>query len=124
MHFALPWPPSVNTYYRNVNGRMLISKRGREYRAEVAAELAVSGATQALGRLEVEIQLSMPDKRRRDLDNTLKALLDALQHGGAYEDDSQIDRLTVQRLPVDPPGRAMVFIRELDSQDEQWRTLV
>ena len=124
MHFALPWPPSVNTYYRNVNGRMLISKRGREYRAEVAAELAVSGATQALGRLEVEIQISMPDKRRRDLDNTLKALLDALQHGGAYEDDSQIDRLTVQRLPVDPPGRAMVFIRELDSQDEQWRTLV
>jgi len=31
------------------------------------------------------------------MDNVLKATLDALQHAGLYDDDSQIDELCVKR---------------------------
>jgi len=53
-----------------------------------------------------------PDGRRRDLDNLQKALCDALQHAGVYADDSQIDRLDVQRGPVVPGGKVIVQVTE------------
>lgn len=90
----LPWPPSVNTYWRSVNGRVLISRTGREYRAAVSRiDLPRFGAA----RLAVTIDAYPPDKRRRDLDNLPKSVLDAMQHAGAFDDDSQIDRLTIER---------------------------
>ena len=44
----------------------------------------------------MNIQLFPPDRRRRDIDNVLKPLLDALEHGKAYIDDSQIKKLGVE----------------------------
>jgi Holliday junction resolvase RusA-like endonuclease len=32
---TLPFPPSVNTYWRTFRGRMIISAKGREYREVV-----------------------------------------------------------------------------------------
>ncbi len=97
---TLPFPPTVNTYYRTVNGRMLISREGREYRQAVA-ELAASENWPKFGseRVSVSIEAWMPDRRRRDLDNLLKSLLDSLTHAGVWEDDSQIDGLAIWRAP-------------------------
>ena len=36
------------------------------------------------GNLSVAIDMCPPDRRRRDVDNIQKSLLDALMHGGAY----------------------------------------
>jgi crossover junction endodeoxyribonuclease RusA len=77
---------------------MLISKRGREYREQVIA--LVWPGEPLTTRLAVEMLLYPPDRRRRDIDNTAKALLDALQHAGVYTDDSQIDRLVIERGPL------------------------
>lgn len=44
--------------------------------------------------VEMEITLFFKDKRRRDVDNYNKLVLDALE-GIAYQDDSQIQKLTV-----------------------------
>jgi crossover junction endodeoxyribonuclease RusA len=54
--------------------------------------------------LAVHITACPPDNRRRDLDNLLKATLDAMQHAGLYDDDSQIDSLKITRGPVEKPG--------------------
>lgn len=43
----------------------------------------------------------MPDNRRRDAVNLLKAPLDALAHAGVYEDDSQIVELSIRRAGLD-----------------------
>ena len=51
------------------------------------------------GKLSVAILASPPDNKRRDLDNLLKSLLDALQHAGVYKDDNQIDQLQIARMP-------------------------
>ena len=109
---TLPFPPSVNTYWRNIGrGRTIISKRGREYRDEVVGYVANLPRLAILAdRLHVAITLHAPDKRRRDVDNYLKAPLDALTHAGVWADDSQIDRLSVQRGDNHPGGRAVVVI--------------
>jgi crossover junction endodeoxyribonuclease RusA len=55
-----------------------------------------------------------PDRRRRDLDNLLKPTLDALQHGGVYEDDSQVDLLVVRRCETDrPDGHVAIRVEPL-----------
>lgn len=115
LQFALPWPPTENTYRRFVKGnpRPLISDKGRRYKATVIGIIRASRYNRELaGRLEVEIMLRPPDRRRRDIDNTLKALLDAMQAGGVYLDDSQIDSLHVQRCEPVKDGMVWVEITE------------
>lgn len=87
----LPYPPSVNHYWRMVGSRVLISREGRAFRERVCPILTASRVETLLGRLAVRIEVYPPDRRRRDIDNVQKAVLDALEKGGTYEDDSQID---------------------------------
>jgi crossover junction endodeoxyribonuclease RusA len=82
IELELPYPPSVNHYYRRVGPRTLISREGRRFREKVTALLAKAGVGPFNGPLRVEIEIYPPDRRRRDLDNTQKSLLDALEHGG------------------------------------------
>lgn len=101
INLTLPWPPTVNTYYRNVNGKTLISAHGRAYRQAVADQVLIQrGAKHFTERLAVSIVAHVPDKRRRDLDNLFKGVLDAMTHAGVWADDSQIDDLSIVRGPV------------------------
>jgi crossover junction endodeoxyribonuclease RusA len=93
----LPFPPSMNHYWRRVGNKTIISKAGREYRKRVMIENPATTEPNKDDRLRVEIIAFQPDQRRRDLDNMLKAPLDALQACGAYHDDSQIDELIICR---------------------------
>ena len=81
----------MNRYYRNVAGVTKISAEGRAYRAAVVNLLAEHRTAPPLaGAVAVDIEAHMPDRRRRDLDNLLKGLLDALTHAGLWLDDSQV----------------------------------
>lgn len=113
---SLPWPPSNNTYYRRVGAKTLISAKGRDYCAAVMKACAEARISRQDGRLAVVINACPPDRRRRDLDNLLKGLLDALTHGGAWEDDSQIDHLTIKRGPIKALGCVEVTISEIDGE--------
>ena len=106
----LPYPPSVNHYYRRVGRRTLISREGRKFRRHVCSLLAAAGVTPLSGPLRVEIEVYPPDRRRRDIDNVQKALLDALQHGGAFHDDGQIVQLKIEKRRCVPGGRTVVRI--------------
>tara|TARA_Y100000401_G_scaffold35661_1_gene26698 strand:+ start:25487 stop:25900 length:414 start_codon:yes stop_codon:yes gene_type:complete len=116
----IPYPPSVNTYWRAVKGRVILSKKGREYRYVVNEAIAaafegdeVDDPRPLLGRLKVKIVATMPDKRRRDIDNINKAALDALGYAGVYGDDNQIDDLHVVRGDVFSPGCLDITIEEM-----------
>jgi len=102
---TLPWPPTINTYWRhrviNNNAIVYITVEGKIYRKIVNELVLEAAAAQEFkkytGRLRVVIEAFPPDKRKRDLDNVLKSLLDALTHANVWDDDSQIDDLRIYR---------------------------
>lgn len=111
MIIVLPWPPSLNHYWRHARGQHYISARGKAYRKEVWA--LVPSRPRYTGRLSVSVELVPPNRRRFDVDNRMKGLLDALAYAGIYEDDEQIDVLHVRRMAVDPPGRCTVIVEHI-----------
>jgi crossover junction endodeoxyribonuclease RusA len=115
MILNLPYPPSINHYWRRVGPRTLISREGRTFRRNVCALLGGGGPRKppAGGRIALCMDAFPPDRRIRDLDNLQKSTLDALQHAGVYEDDSQIDLLLTQRRVVMPGGRLDVQVIDL-----------
>jgi crossover junction endodeoxyribonuclease RusA len=115
----LPIPPSVNRYWRYnpKSGKAYVTPHGRAYRATVvekATRMRSEGRLPAValsGPLRVGVVLCPPDARTRDLDNVLKALLDAITHAGVWRDDGEIDDLRIVR--GDPaPGGAVVVTAE------------
>jgi crossover junction endodeoxyribonuclease RusA len=111
---TLPYPPSINHYWRRVGPRTLISREGRTFRRNVCALLGGGGPPirkpPAGGRIALCMDAFPPDRRRRDLDNLIKATADALQHAGVYEDDSLIDLLLVRKRNAVIGGRLDVQV--------------
>lgn len=95
MRFNLPYPPSLNRYYRTFQGRILLSREGRLYKEEVAAYALTQRLTPISGPVKLSLAVFRPQKRG-DLDNTTKALLDAL-NGITWNDDSQIVEMHLYR---------------------------
>lgn len=116
LNITLPWPPTINHYWRHTNRGIFLSQRGKDYREHVGYLcLQSQGFFDEHARLMVNILAYPPDRRRRDLDNVLKSLLDALMHAKVYPDDSQIDKLTISRnKPLD--GTVIVSIATLPEE--------
>lgn len=113
--FEIPFPPSMNTYWRNFRGRMVLSAKGREYSIEVEKIVCVRGdkGFPIKGRLCIEIYLHRGDRRSYDIDNCLKAVCDSMTKAGVWEDDSQIDEIVVRRKALLKPGRAYILINKV-----------
>ena len=113
----LPFPPSVNRYYRHVViGRRvatLLSAQGRAFKADVRAAWLCGKFDKLSGRLSMRIRLHCQTRRRYDCDNFGKAVADSLQ-GLAYDDDSQIDILLIERGEAWKGGACIVGIEEIE----------
>ena len=128
IELTLPFPPTVNTYLvksvRFSKGKAFVhvnvGKRGVSYQAQVLGIVLKKRAMKRLKcRLRVDIYLYPPDKRVRDVDNYPKVLLDSLTKAGVWEDDSQIDKLTITRAwPKRPEGACVVRISEFNASLE------
>jgi len=109
-----PFPPSLNTYWRHNRGRTHISTEGKKYRNTVAMMCRIENIKTIEGNVKVKISAIRPDNRRRDLDNLLKVVLDAMQHGGIYKDDSQIVDLSIRwAIPVEFSPRLKVEVQAI-----------
>lgn len=107
----LPYPPSVNTYWRANGNRRFISKAGVIFKKAVADYVSENNVPK-LGdaRLSVCIIVCPRSKRLFDIDNICKAVLDSLMDAGVYDDDSQVDKLHVQRGVPFKGGRCLVAV--------------
>jgi crossover junction endodeoxyribonuclease RusA len=108
----LPFPNSNNTHYRHARGRTYVSPKGVAFREAVALVAKLHGEKAPDGRLEVGVMLYPPDKRKRDIDNSAKGLLDALTYAGIIEDDSLIDRLVIERGAIVKGGKCRIYLSE------------
>jgi crossover junction endodeoxyribonuclease RusA len=116
----LPLAPTVNNVWKHRAVRrtamVYMSAEGVKFRATIV-KIAKEKRLYNLkleSRLEVKIELFMPDKRKRDVDNFSKSTLDALTHAGLWLDDSQVDILTLVRCAIVKGGAMNVFIKELE----------
>ncbi len=108
---AMPYPPSVNTYYSVVRGRKILSKKGRSYKIEAMVCLyQQSVAKDREGPYAICISVRPPDKRKRDIDNLIKPLLDSLVEYGAISDDSEVVDLRIQKFNPIKGGSVEVLI--------------
>ena len=111
----LPFPPTINSYYGTIKTgkfyKQYIKQAGKHYRTQVITHInSLDIPLHANIPLSVSILLNFPTNHRNDLDNRLKALLDALTHSEVWEDDSLIDELIVRRGEVIKGGIATVTI--------------
>lgn len=109
------WPPSANRLWRlptrgPLRGRALLSKEARQYKAEIEMEWRKAGdAPPHKGPIVAQMYAFPPDRRRRDLDNTIKIALDCLK-GQAYDDDSQIVALSIERGPALTQTKGVIMV--------------
>ncbi|WJW82901.1 RusA family crossover junction endodeoxyribonuclease [Moellerella wisconsensis] len=95
-HLKLPWPPTNNTLFSVVNGRKIKSKKGRAFTEAVINQITKANQQFNLsGKLKIKIVANPPDLRKRDLDNLLKAPLDALTQSGVIADDSMFRSMSI-----------------------------
>jgi crossover junction endodeoxyribonuclease RusA len=137
----LPWAPSVGMYWRPFAvesgkrcpvckhgfGRtrpvLTLTKEARLYRTDVAVAVRRQLGGKRLEAyatpVQVDLELRAPDRRRRDVDNFCKGVLDALTFAGVWIDDSQIDQLNIRRGRVLKGGAVLVLIAPLDAPADE-----
>lgn len=117
--FSMPYPPSVNGYWQPLcfgkRASLSLTKKGKDYRLLAAKHLMMQRVCRGktTDRLKVIIEVFPPDRRKRDLDNILKGLLDAITKYEIWGDDSQVDDLRVVRKPIVKGGNIVVTINSI-----------
>lgn len=113
----LPYPISVNRYYRNFRGMTVKSAEARDYQAIIRALAMQEGFSEPLsGAIHVEMTYhpKRPKKwtvgtptRSQDISNVIKVAEDAL-NGIAWHDDKQITFLAIAKGEPVPDGALIV----------------
>ena len=104
----LPYPPTINNYYvRSKYGAIFINQKGRSYRAAVQYNMRHEKPIE--GKIKLHIDVFPPDKKKRDMDNLNKCLLDSLQNTGVIKDDYDIDQLSMTRRDVIQGGKSQAL---------------
>ena len=111
----LPLPVSWNQYYNAWRGRMVVSPKGKAYKESVFEVVFKKCLDYRLScKLKVVITIHPRDRRKLDLDNFNKCLLDGLTDACVWDDDSLIDELVVVRGEIIRSGKVRVRIYRLD----------
>jgi Holliday junction resolvase RusA-like endonuclease len=105
LEFTIPGPPQPKERARRgKNGRWYTPERTRAYESHVRwlarTEVARRGWRCEPAAFFVELRLVFADRRRRDVDNCAKSILDAC-NGVVWPDDAMVTDLRIVR-EVDP----------------------
>ena len=105
----LPFPPSLNHYWRKDRNGMHISEEGKRYlsqvrqlallngRGDTEYSLKVLRQPELKQRLMVRASFFCPDNMKRDLDNLFKVIFDCLTKAGVWQDDSQVFEIKAKK---------------------------
>ena len=114
---TLPYPPSVNVYWRKRGSVTYLSKKGRDFKTAVA-EYVAEHSVPKLGDVNLEVMIVLRPRRTAgfmDIDNCCKAVLDSCQDAGVFDDDNQVSRLVVERGEYIKGGACVVVVTEREA---------
>lgn len=128
LRLTLPVPPSVNHQYATVNGRRLLSARGRTFKdlvgQQILLALAQSSHRDTLkeslqeGRLSLSIRFFFASALRRDVDGGLKITQDALCEHLGINDNRVVELHVYKRQDRDNPRMELrLSILSADTED-------
>ena len=103
-------PPSVNKYWGVKGKKRFLSERAEAFHAYVQT---IVPNLYTNSRLKLDVIFYFPDRKRRDIDNYLKATIDSLVKCGFCVDDEQFDELAVRRGEVVKGGLIKLKVMEL-----------
>ncbi len=114
LDFTVNGPPKPWQRTQGKGGKRFKAQETRRYQRFVGyAALAVRGAQVPAwpldARYRMHVHAFFGDRRRRDIDNVSKQLMDAL-NGVLWDDDSQVDELFVKRHVDREEPRAEVTV--------------
>lgn len=105
IYLELPFPPSVNNLF--INGKAgkgrFPSPTYRAWKTEASLRAHLSSSQRIEGPFAVQINAVRPDRRRRDIDNLIKPLVDLLVSQGIVTDDSEMQQITATWVEKGPP---------------------
>jgi crossover junction endodeoxyribonuclease RusA len=103
----------VNTYWGFHGHRRFLTDKAVTFKKAVHILFKQTKHSGFGGKpLCVEVLLNPPDKRIRDIDNNLKSLLDAMCQAGIFTDDSQVNKIIIERGKPIKGGACVVKIME------------
>jgi Holliday junction resolvase RusA-like endonuclease len=121
---ALPMPPSANAAW---DYRVIFAKEQKRWMAIKYTTNVYKAYTEEIGwriteararhwtdhPLRVQLVVCFKDKRKQDIDNRVKPLLDALKTAQLFKDDSQVEELEVRRGPEVEGGKVLLSVWEI-----------
>lgn len=122
LELIFPYPPTINHIYSRGKHGVYLKPHVKAYREICYWQLSAFNtktvisamATNVINaRIKLTIKVYFPDKRRRDLDNILKATLDTLVYCKVIDDDSLIEELHVIKAGYVKHGRLELKIELL-----------
>lgn len=105
-HVKLPYPPSANHLRIPANGRLITAPEYRAWQDE--AVFMIRQSVKPIDKYPVKLILTLSTKNmRRDMDNAVKPIVDALVKSGALRDDNlaHVNGITIRLLRTILPER-------------------
>lgn len=97
--FTMPTPPSVNQVFRNVRGRGRVKTSAYiDWRAYAVTSIRLQHVRLVTGRVVVVFGVERASLTS-DIDNRVKAMLDAMVEAGVIDDDKFVTAFAVAWLP-------------------------
>lgn len=123
---VLPPVPSVNSlYFTTKYGQRIRTAKAKEWFSQ--AEYIIRNAMEVQGwdttedtKVVIDIMTYWKDKRKRDVDNQGKAIFDALEHAGVFDNDRwALPRYIDFAVDKENP-RVICVIHKFDKEKDGW----
>ena len=120
---TLPYPPSLNSLYKitcKPFPKTYLSAKGKEYKLQIKEYIAKNNLQlKANIPLIVTIEITPPDKRKRDIDNLFKILFDSLTEAEFWEDDSCVREFHAAYQLPQKPGSLLMHVEPMKEEEEE-----
>lgn len=103
-------PPSVNHYYGHRGHKVFITADGKQFRNRIRE--ACAGKPKILGPVAVCVRVHWRTRRKHDLDNVFKSLLDSVKDV-LFEDDDKVVQIFAEKRVGEPRDGFDLIVRSL-----------